>query len=331
MAVVASCLPAVDKKFSLVPSTTSLLSVVHSMTSLSGQNAVFLNKQKWSLDGDLVGKLKLRRILGPQIYKLQATTPFQEIATFWLTGGTNFQGQGYEVPYSQGSGKILPASVGCTVEKQSTPSNTVFTDVFLVSTLSGIKLIFRFSPTEVFPPTVEIEPSSENFTGSLFVMAPQPGSDQNLQSISSNYPRTVQQFPSVFDAVDINSGIPFPLKRVIGEQMWFLGIAIGGVILEGGIIALKYGDSGTYVGIQTSVGQPSVYFTEGVNVVPLPPLTPQLAIKFPRTFRWTATNNMFDIWIDPENNYPPTIRSVGPLMAPGSSLIVKIQRVMFHF
>lgn len=301
------------------------------MTALSGQNAVFLNKQKWSLDGDLVGTLRLRRILGPQVYKFEATTPFQEVVTFWLTGGSNFQGQGYSVPYSQGSGKILPPPAGCTVEKQLTPPNTVFTDVFLVSTLSGIKLIFRFSPTEVFPPTVEIDPSSENFTGSLFVMAPQPGSDQNLQSINSNYPRTVQEFPFVFDAVDINTGVPFPLRRVIGEQMWFLGIAIGGVVLEGGIIALKYGDSGTYVGIQTSVGQPSVYFTESANVVPLPSVTPQLAIKYPRTFRWTTLNNIFDIWIDPENNYPPTIRSVGPLMAPGSSLIVKIQRVMFHF
>lgn len=302
------------------------------MTALSGQNAVFLNKQKWApFSNLLVGKLKLRRILGPQIYKIQVTSPFLEVSTFWLTGGSNFQGQGYEVPYGQSSGKTLPPNVGCTVVKQPAPPNTVFTDVFIVTTFSGVRLIFRFSPTEAFPPTVEIDPGSEEFTGSIFVLGPQPSSDQNLQSINSNYPRTVREYSLAFDTATVNAGIPLPLRRVIGDQTWFIGISIAGIISEGGIIALKYGDSGTYVGIQTSVGQPSLYLAEGVNVNPLPSATQQLSIKYPRTFRWIATTNVFDIWIDPENDYPPTIRSVGPLMAPGSSLVIKIQKVLFHY
>lgn len=294
---------------------------------LQGQSAVFLNNQKWNIpDSTQLGVKSLRRIIGPQIYKISLATPVPEIATFWLTGGTNFQGKNLEVPYSQATGKLLPPNVGCTVIKLAPPPNTCYTDVFRVIT-GVITLIFRFSPVQNFPPTVELDPVSENFSGDISVLSPQPASDQNLLSTNGHYTRSVREFTFNFSKAVMDTTIPQPLKRIIGDQTWFLGIIEDGIVREGGIMALNYGDSNTYIGIITSVGLPRVHFTNGLNVVPLPITTN--AVKYPRVFRWTAVSNIFDIWIDPDD-HSPTIRSVGPLLPLNSSLVVKIQKIYFN-
>lgn len=295
---------------------------------LQGQSAVFLNKQKWIIpDSAQLGVKSLRRIIGPQIYKISLATPVPEIATFWLTGGTNFQGKNLEVPYNQANGKILPRNIGCTVVKIAPPPNTCYTDVFRVTTISLVILIFRFSPVQNFPPTVELDPASESFTGELSVLSPQPASDQNPLSTNGHYTRSVREFPFTFSKATMDTSIPQPLRRIIGDQTWFLGIVEDGIVREGGIIAVNYGDSNNYIGIVTSTGLPRVHFTDGITVVPLPIVNN--SVKYPRVFRWTAASNIFDIWIDPDD-YAPTIRSVGPLLPLNSSLVVKIQKIYFN-
>lgn len=279
---------------------------------------------------DLVSGKELRRIIGLQLYKITNISG-REVSTFWLTGGTNFYARGYEAPYKKSP--LAPSPSGCIVTSVDPVPDSVFTNVFRVRTVLGLNLIFRFSPTEAFPPTVEIDPASATpFTIEISVLSVVPGAGQNLQSINGNYNRGVETFDYQLDAVDINSYIPIPLRRVVGFQIWGVELFNGTRWEEGGTFTISYGDreEGGYPGLCSPNSVAKILSTDGLNVARLP--VPQNSgIEYARTFRITLipSGRAFDFWYNTVT-YAPTIRSQGLPLPPGYGLRVRIQIINFN-
>lgn len=296
------------------------------MQSILGQSEVNIQNQKWTfLDAD--PPLSLRRIIGPQAYMI---TALGETSTFWITGGINFFGPGYEVPYQQSS--ILPPAVSCSVLQIPGVPKSVFKDVFQVTTTLGAILVFRFSPTQAFPPTVEVGGGSSLF-GSLTisVLAINPANDQNTRSSNGYYPRFVESTEFSFSAVQVNPTIPIPLRRVIGVQLWNFEITSGGTTTNGGRFIVTYGnkrDTQGFIGTISALAVARILFIDGPISIIAQPLAPNSGIQYDLTYRLTLALTAFDLWFSPES-YPPTVRLVGPPLV-GTSLVIRIQKVNFN-
>jgi len=291
---------------------------------IQGQRAVQYNHFKWNFS-DADPPLTLNRTIGPQQYMITTAT---EVATFWLDGGVNALYTGFGVKYGQS--RLLPPNGGCSVFRVPPPVNStsVYTDIFQLVTSQGVILVFRFSPIQVLPAKVEVGAGSEDFTATIFLITPQHGSDQNPRSEAGHYSEAVNEYVFPLSSGQLNVGVPIPLMRLVGEQTWFIGVSNGGVYKEGGVLILKYGDSGTYIGMIVATGNAVISFTEGLNIVQLP-VPVNSGLEYAKTFRLTTTSYSFDIWIHP-TDHDVTIRSVGPIVAGADMLVIKMQKVMFR-
>jgi len=296
-----------------------------------GEHNVGIVAQRWNLtEGSPV--TKLRRIIGPQGFTLTTTFPSNEISTFWLTGGVNLSGPGYEVPYQKSS--AVPTEIGCTIINIDPEPNSVFKNVFQFTNFAGVVLNFRFSPSQAFPPTVEVDTTSVAFTGVLSMIAILPAGAQNLVSTFGNYSRNVIRDNLIFPAAIVNTSIPLPLRRVIGVQIWNVEITDDNTSIEGGKFIVNYGDRrnpGGYIGTISPLANARILYQEGITIIPFNPTNTPPGLEFERTFRLTVpvSGRNFDIWFDPKS-HAPTIRLTGAPMTGGTHLFVRIQQVGFN-
>lgn len=302
---------------------------------VGGVANVTISAQKWTIGSFSSSTAELRRIIGPQMYSIKTVKVsiplLNEISTFWLTGGTNFYARGSEVPYQQSS--LVPTPSSCTVVSIAPKPNSVYTNVFQVTTVLGVILIFRFSPTQGLPPIVEIDPGSPSpITIDLSVMSITPDQDQNLVSVNGHYSRKIERFNYSLPAAMVNAYVPIPLRRIIGVQIWNVELFDGTRSVEGGKFVMTYGNksnAGGYIGMISPNAVARIPFTDGLTVTPLP--VTSTSLEFPRTFRVTLTpsGTSYDFWFDPET-YAPTVMLAGPPLTAGTSLLVKIQRIIFN-
>ena len=296
-----------------------------------GEHNVGLVSQQWALT-EASPVTKLRRLIGPQCFTLAITAPVSEISTFWLTGGVNLSGPNYEVPYQKSS--AVPTEVGCTLITVDPVPGSVFKNVFQFTNFTGVVLNFRFSPSQAFPPTVEVDVTSVPFIGVLSMLAILPAGAQNLVSTFGNFSRKVIRDNIIFPAATVNASIPLPLRRVIGIQIWNVEIADANTSIEGGKFIVNYGDRrnpGGYIGTISPLANARILYQKGITIIPFTPTTTPSSLEFERTFRLSmpVSGRNFDIWFDPKS-FAPTIRLTGAPMLGGTDLLVRIQQVGFN-
>lgn len=298
---------------------------------LSGNSEVSSIFRKWTFtDVDLASKNELMRIVGLQVFKITNTTS-SEVSFFWLTGGTNFYAKGYEIPYQLAPSAPPPS--GCTVSGIPPEPNSVFTNAFRFTSSQGVILIFRFSPTENFFPTVEIGPgSAAPFTIQISLLSIIPTAGQDLRSINGHYNRSVESFDHLLPATDINTQAPIPLKRAIGFQLWTLEVFNGLLWEEGGFFMMSYGyrDEGRgYPGLSSQNSVARIFGSDGLIITPLAVPQPS-GREVPRTFRATLpSGKIFDLWYEPVVK-SPTITLQSPLLPLGYVVRVRIQIIKFN-
>lgn len=298
---------------------------------VSGPADSVLLKQNYPLT-EASSPIECRRILGPQCFTLITTSPDNEVSTFWITGGVNRIGPGFEVPYQQSS--TIPAPVSCIVIGVDPEEKSTYKNVFKVTTTLGVILIFRFSPSGVFKPIVEVDSFSVDFSATLTQIALEPAKDQNLVSFNGHYPRTIERKNVAFAATAVNTALPLGLFRTVGLQLWNVEISDGVTSIEGGKILLDYGNRrnpGGYIGTISPLATPRILYQLGVTVTPVLPTSAPGSQQFERTFRITMpiSGRNFDIWLDPLSRNP-TIRLTGAAIPGGQFLVVRIQTEMYH-
>jgi hypothetical protein len=302
------------------------------MSSLSAQNLSVITGEWVMLDAVPPAPMELRRVVGTQSFWI--SSPLSNIVYhFWISGGVNKYIPDRVINYVPSKGAPSPSF--CSVVKIAPKPKSIYTDVFRVSTVEGIVLIFRFSPNGSFAPILEKDPTSVVF-GSVFVnlLALIPSSYPALVVENGYYRQIVNRRVFSYISGPTDLSLPQELLRIIGPQLWIVrteGTPANTEIDECRFI-VNYGnktDVQGYIGLISPLANARVSYEEGATLTSITSQTFQLEREIEYQVLMTKTGRTFIIKFDPDS-LAPTIRLLNPPFQLNSVLTVLIHSFLFN-